>query len=136
MAGMAFGNAGVGAVHAMAYPLVGRFNIAHGVSNALLLPYVMKWNRESCLEKFRDIAEAMGIDTRGLSSQEASTRAVSKMDSLCRQVEIPKGLSAIGIPESAIPEIAADAVKIDRLMKNNPRKLSEKDIFEIYASAY
>jgi len=136
MAGMAFGSAGVGAVHAMAYPIGGRFNIAHGVSNALLLPYVMKWNRESCLEKFRDIAEAMGIDTHGLSSQEASTRAVSKMDSLCRQVEIPKGLSTIGIPESALPEMAADAVKIDRLMKNNPRKLSEKDIFDIYASAY
>ena len=75
MAGMAFGNPGSAIVHAMAYPLGGRFNIAHGVSNALLLPYVMKWNRESSLEKFRDIAEAMGIDTHGLSSQEASTRS-------------------------------------------------------------
>ncbi|OPG70119.1 alcohol dehydrogenase, partial [Pseudomonas ogarae] len=51
MAGMAFGNAGVGAVHALAYPLGGRFNIAHGVSNALLLPYVMEWNKTACVER-------------------------------------------------------------------------------------
>ncbi|MED0715226.1 iron-containing alcohol dehydrogenase, partial [Aeribacillus composti] len=60
MAGLAFGNAGVGAVHALAYPLGGRFHIAHGVSNSLLLPYVMKWNKIACLERFRDIAEALG----------------------------------------------------------------------------
>jgi len=62
MAGMAFGNAGVGAVHALAYPLGGRFNIAHGVSNALLLPYVMHWNKLACVERMQDIAQAMGLE--------------------------------------------------------------------------
>lgn len=136
MAGMAFGNAGVGAVHALAYPLGGRFNVAHGVSNALLLPYVMHWNKESCLGKFRDIAIAMGILTQDSSDQEIALLAVQKMDTLCRQVEIPRGLSSLGIPRSAIPEMAAEAIKIDRLLKNNPRVLTEADIVEIYQSSY
>ena len=76
MAGMAFGNAGVGAVHALAYPLGGRFNIAHGVSNALLLPYVMEWNKMACVERFRDIAEAMGVRVADLSDQQAADQAV------------------------------------------------------------
>jgi alcohol dehydrogenase len=136
MAGMAFGNAGVGAVHALAYPLGGRFNIAHGVSNALLLPYVMHWNKESCLEKFRHIAEAMGVDVRDLSDREASVEAVGRMESLCRKVEIPRGLGSLNIPRSVIPDMAADAIKIERLLKNNPRVLSEEDINKIYQSAY
>ncbi|MCB1120187.1 MAG: iron-containing alcohol dehydrogenase [Verrucomicrobiae bacterium] len=136
MAGMAFGNAGVGAVHALAYPLGGRYNIAHGVSNALLLPYVMHWNKESCLKKFRDIAQAMDIDTRDLTDREAAAQAVEKMDALCRQVEIPRGLSSLNIPRSALPEMATDAIQIDRLLKNNPRVLSEEDVLKIYESAY
>jgi len=136
MAGMSFGNAGVGAVHAMAYPLGGRFDVAHGVSNALLLPYVMRWNKEACLERFRDIAEAMGIASHELPDGEAAEQAVQRMDTLCRKVEIPKGLSSLGIPRSAIPEMAADAIKIDRLLKNNPRVLTEQDMVEIYQSAY
>lgn len=136
MAGMAFGNAGVGAVHALAYPLGGRFNIAHGVSNALLLPYVMKWNKESCLEKFREIANAMDVVVEDLSDREAAEEAVEKMETLCRKVEIPKGLRSLNIPRSIIPDMAADAIQIDRLLKNNPRALSEQDIIEIYQSAY
>ncbi len=136
MAGMAFGNAGVGAVHALAYPLGGRFNIAHGVSNALLLPYVMKWNKDSCLEKFREIANAMDVDTRLLCDEEAAKEAVDNMETLCRKVEIPQGLRSLNIPRSVIPDMAADAIQIDRLLKNNPRVLSEQDIIEIYESAY
>ncbi len=136
MAGMAFGNAGVGAVHALAYPLGGRFNVAHGVSNALLLPYVMQWNKDSCLEKFKLIASAMGVDTYHMSREEAANQAVQAMDNLCRDVEIPEGLRSIQVPESAIPEMAADAIQIDRLLKNNPRSLSEQDIVEIYQSAF
>lgn len=136
MAGMAFGNAGVGAVHALAYPLGGRFNVAHGVSNALLLPYVMRWNKDSCLEKFKRIASAMGVDTYHLSCEEAANQAVQAMDDLCRDVEIPKGLRSIQVPESSIPDMAADAIQIDRLLKNNPRRLSEQDIIEIYHSAF
>jgi alcohol dehydrogenase len=136
MAGMAFGNAGVGAVHALAYPLGGRYHIAHGVSNALLLPYVMEWNKISCVERFRDIAEALGEKTEGLSASEAADKAVQAMRRLSFEVNIPKGLRAFNIPETAIPDMAEDASKIDRLLKNNPRLLSKADIEKIYQSAY
>jgi alcohol dehydrogenase class IV len=136
MAGMAFGNAGVGAVHALAYPLGGRFNIAHGVSNALLLPYVMAWNKMACVERFRDIAEAMGVRTAHLSDKDAADQAVQAMTDLCVAVDIPAGMRSFNVPEDAIPAMAEEASKIDRLMRNNPRKLTAADIEKIYRAAY
>lgn len=136
MAGMAFGNAGVGAVHALAYPLGGRFNIAHGVSNALLLPYVMAWNKMACVERFRDIAQAMGLKVAHLSDEDAANHAVQAMAELCEAVDIPKGMRSFGVPEDAIPAMAEEASKIDRLMRNNPRKLTAADIEKIYRAAY
>ncbi|AQT12417.1 iron-dependent family alcohol dehydrogenase [Pseudomonas protegens] len=136
MAGMAFGNAGVGAVHAMAYPLGGRFHMSHGVSNALLLPYVMTWNKMACVERMQDIAEAMGVQTAHLSASEAADRAVEAMAALCAAVEIPSGLRSFGVPEDAIPAMAVEAAGIERLMRNNPRRLSPADIEKIYRAAY
>ncbi|MDB5983826.1 MAG: alcohol dehydrogenase [Pseudomonas sp.] len=136
MAGMAFGNAGVGAVHALAYPLGGRFNIAHGVSNALLLPYVMAWNKMACVERFRDIAEAMGVRVANLSDKDAADQAVQAMADLCAAVDIPSGMRSFNVPEDAIPAMAEEASKIDRLMRNNPRKLTAADIEKIYRAAY
>jgi alcohol dehydrogenase class IV len=136
MAGMAFGNAGVGAVHALAYPLGGRFNIAHGVSNALLLPYVMEWNKMACVERFRDIAEAMGVRVADLNDKDAADQAVKAMADLCAAVEIPSGMRSFNVPEDAIPAMAEEASKIERLMRNNPRKLTATDIEKIYRAAY
>jgi len=136
MAGMAFGNAGVGAVHALAYPLGGRFNIAHGVSNALLLPYVMAWNKMACVERFRDIAQAMGLPIAGLSDDQAAEQAVRAMAALCAAVDIPTGMRSFGVPEDAIPAMAVEAAGIQRLMRNNPRQLSAGDIEQIYRAAY
>jgi alcohol dehydrogenase class IV len=136
MAGMAFGNAGVGAVHALAYPLGGRFNIAHGVSNALLLPYVMEWNKLACVERMRDIAEAMGVRVAHLSDKDAADLAVKAMADLCAAVEIPTGLRSFNVPEDAIPAMAEEASKIERLMRNNPRTLTAVDIEKIYRAAY
>ena len=136
MAGMAFGNAGVGAVHALAYPLGGRFNIAHGVSNALLLPYVMAWNKLACVERFRDIAEAMGVRVAPLSDRDAADQAVRAMSELCAAVAIPTGLRSFNIPEDALPAMAEEASQIERLMRNNPRQLTAGDIEQIYRSAY
>ena len=136
MAGMAFGNAGVGAVHALAYPLGGRFNIAHGVSNALLLPYVMEWNKLACVERMRDIADAMGARVSHLSDRDAADLAVKAMADLCAAVEIPSGLRSFNVPEDAIPAMAEEASKIERLMRNNPRKLNAADIEKIYRAAY
>lgn len=136
MAGMAFGNAGVAAVHALAYPLGGRYHIPHGVSNALLLPYVMEWNKIACPERFRDIAEALGENTAGLSDTDSADLAVKKMQQLCETVNIPKGMRAFNVPEEDIRSMAEDASEITRLLKNNPRVLSTEDIEKIYQSAY
>ncbi|OLN21565.1 alcohol dehydrogenase [Domibacillus antri] len=136
MAGMAFGNAGVGAVHALAYPLGGRFNLPHGVSNALLLPYVMEWNKIACLERFRDVAAALGEKVDDVTDNEAADKAISAMSRLCKAVRIPDGLHELGIKESDLEGMAEDASKIDRLLKNNPRRLNKADILAIYEAAY
>jgi alcohol dehydrogenase len=136
MAGMAFGNAGVGAVHALAYPLGGRFNIAHGVSNALLLPYVMRWNKLACMERLRDVAQAMGVNIAGLSDSQAADASVDAMIELCAAVDIPAGLRAFNVPQDALAPMAEEASKIDRLMRNNPRKLTSEDIESIYQAAW
>ncbi|WP_312110844.1 iron-containing alcohol dehydrogenase [Brevibacillus reuszeri] len=136
MAGLAFGNAGVGAVHALAYPLGGRYHMAHGVSNSLLLPYVMKWNKIACLEKLSDIAEALGEKVDGLNRDQAAEAAIEAMTRLCRYVEIPQSLREFNIPEEAIAEMAEEAMKQTRILKNNPRTLRKKDIEDIYRAAY
>ena len=136
MAGMAFGNAGVGAVHALAYPLGGRFNIPHGVSNALLLPYVMEWNKIACLERFRDVAEALGEKVDDATDNEAAEKAIKAMSRLCKAVRIPDSLKELGIEDSDLNGMAEDASKIDRLLKNNPRLLHKADILGIYEAAY
>ncbi|MDI6525143.1 iron-containing alcohol dehydrogenase [Pseudomonas otitidis] len=136
MGGMAFGNAGVGAVHALAYPLGGRFGITHGVSNALLLPHVMRWNKLACAERLRDIALAMGVNIVGLSDSQAADACVDAMAELCAAVDIPTGLRAFNIPEDALATMAVEASNIDRLMRNNPRKLTAADIEAIYRAAW
>jgi len=136
LAGLAFGNAGVGAVHALAYPLGGRFHMAHGVSNALMLPYVMAWNKSVCLERFRDIAHQFGLASQGMSDDAVADWVITQLHQLCAEVKIPKGLHSFNIPKSALPELAAEAIKVERLLRNNPRLLSEQDILEIYRAAY
>ncbi|MDC5191913.1 iron-containing alcohol dehydrogenase, partial [Acinetobacter baumannii] len=93
MAGLAFGNAGVGAVHALAYPLGGRFHIPHGVSNALLLPYVMEYNKVACLDKFRVIAQCFDEPTVGCNSIQIANKVIDRLYLLCEMVNIPKGLN-------------------------------------------
>ncbi|QTF92908.1 iron-containing alcohol dehydrogenase [Halomonas sp. BM-2019] len=136
LAGLAFGNAGVGAVHALAYPLGGRYHLAHGVSNALLLPHVMEWNKSACVERFRDIAIAFGEPVDNLTDNEAAERVIRRLHRLCTDVEIPAGLSTFDIPEPALPELAAEAIKVERLLRNNPRVLTLADIEAIYRAAY
>ncbi|OBX38099.1 NAD-dependent methanol dehydrogenase [Halomonas elongata] len=136
MAGLAFGNAGVGAVHALAYPLGGRYHLAHGVSNALLLPHVMAWNKLACVERFQDIAHAFGEPCQGLSATQIADNVIDRLHRLCRDVEIPTQLRTFDIPESALPELAEAASKVERLLRNNPRVLSRDDIEQIYRAAY
>lgn len=136
LAGISLGNAGVGAVHALAYPLGGKFKVPHGVANSMLLPYVMKYNVVAKLEKFAEVAKAMGECTEGLSLRDAADRAVATMSKLSEDVGIPASLQDVGVTLSDIPALAEEASKIDRLLNNNPRWLTIHEIEQIYRDAY
>lgn len=136
LAGIGIGNAGAGAVHALAYPLGGKFKVPHGVANSLLLPYVMKYNVVANLSKFAEVAKAMGENVEGLSLREAANRAVVAMAELSRDVGIPSSIQEVGVTEEDILGLAEEASKIDRLLNNNPRWFRVQDIEQIYREAY
>ncbi|ASN06828.1 iron-containing alcohol dehydrogenase [Virgibacillus necropolis] len=136
LAGISLGNAGVGAVHALAYPLGGKFKVPHGVANSLLLPFVIKYNIVGNLEKFSDVAKAIGEQVEGLSLRDAADRCVTAMETLSKDIGIPASLKDIGVTPTDIPALAEEASKIDRLLNNNPRWLTVKEIERIYTEAY
>ena len=136
LAGLAFFNAGVAGVHALAYPLGGQFNIAHGESNAVLLPYVMDYIRPSCEKKLKDIYDAMGFSSTNLSQEEASINCIKELKRLVKDVNIPLSLKEFNIPEDAIVDLANDALKQERLLARSPLTLNLEDIQNIYNLAY
>jgi len=136
LAGMAFANAGVGAVHALAYPLGGEYKIAHGVSNALLLPYVLDTNMIACLERLADLGKVMAVTDTDAPLQQQAEQAVAAIKSLSSDVEIPTCLKEVNIPAGALTGLAESAIKVKRLLANNPRKLSQEKILDIYTKAY
>ena len=132
LGGIAFGNAGVGAVHAMSYPVGGTFHVPHGVANTLMLPWVMEYNMMSCLQWFKEIGEFMGENMEGLSDREAAAKTVAAMRTLADDLEVPQYLNEVGIPESAIPSLVQGAETQTRLWNNNPRKFTPHDMAQIY----
>ena len=134
VAGMAFSNVGLGIVHSMAHPLGARYDIAHGVANALLLPFVMEYNKPAALEKFGDIARAMGVDIKGMSAEEAADAAIEAVRKLSAAIGIPQRLRDIGIKEEQLKQLSEDAF-IDPYTGGNPRKTSPAEILEIYKKA-
>ncbi len=138
LAGMALANAGVGAVHALAYPLGGLYRIPHGVANGLMLPYVMEFNLEKSLEKFARIARAMGEEIEGLSLQEAAQQSVEAVTKLSGEVSVPRKIKKLeaGITEKDFPQMAAAAMKVTRPLENNPRLVTEGEAIKIYEQAF
>ncbi len=135
VAGMAFSNVGLGCVHSMAHPLGARFDIAHGVANALLLPTVMEFNMPSSIVKYGRIAKAMGVDTSAMSANEAAQAAVDAVKQLSRDLGIPQTLREIGIPEEALPQLANDAFN-DVCTGGNPQPITEEDILALYKKVF
>lgn len=131
IAGMAFSNVGLGLVHGMAHPMGSLFDVPHGVANALLLPTVMEFNMPACLDKYPEIARAMGADTTGLTREEASQAAVSAVKDLAVKVGIPQHLSELGITEADIPRLATQALA-DVCTPGNPRDVTLEDIETLY----
>ncbi len=136
LAGLAFFNAGVAGVHALAYPIGGQFHIAHGDSNAVLLPYVMGYIRKSCEQRLKDILEAMNGRTDEQSKEDASHRCITKLKELVDDVGIPSTLKGFDIPIESLEALTDDAVKQTRILARSPMELKREDIFAIYTSAF
>ena len=131
VAAQAFSNVGLGLVHGMAHPMGALFDIPHGVANALLLPTIMEFNMPKCIEKFGVIARTMGVDTTGMTPEEAAQAACDAVRALAIKVGIPQHLTDLGIQESDIPALSAQAIT-DVCTPGNPRDVTEADIQELY----
>jgi alcohol dehydrogenase class IV len=132
-AGMALTAAGTAAVHAMAYPLGGKFNIPHGVANSMLLPHVTEFNIDRITDRLADIAEAMGLGgSRAFGSVSAAESVIGKIMEWTKELGIPQDLTAFGVTEKDIPELAAAASNVRRLMDNNPKEMEIEDIERVY----
>ncbi|MDR1936599.1 MAG: iron-containing alcohol dehydrogenase [Candidatus Accumulibacter sp.] len=136
LGGMCLGSVNTAAVHAMAYPLGGTYNVPHGLANTVLLPAVMEFNMPANIDKFAAIAAALGEETRGLSKREAALLAIRAVKDLSLDIGIPQGMRFLGIPQDAIPRMAEGAIEVTRLMNNNPRTITVKDVRQIYENAY
>lgn len=135
LAGMAFANAGVTAVHAFAYPIGAEFHIPHGVANTIMLVPVMRFNQTGNLPRFARLAELLGENTAGLNQRQAAARAVAALTDLAEDLRVPQHLSAFGVKEGDIPNLAAGVMKVTRLLANNPRRLAVEDAEAIYREA-
>lgn len=135
LGGKALATAGVGLVHAMAYPLGGMFNTPHGLANAILLPYVVDYNIIGAPGKYAAVAELMGYDTEGLSLREAGQMVVEAIMQLNDDVGIPSSLKALDIQAKDIPEMARIALTVAVPVKNNPRKPTLEDVIRVYEVA-
>ncbi|WP_240374113.1 iron-containing alcohol dehydrogenase [Bacillus piscicola] len=136
LAGLSFYNAGVAGVHALAYPLGGLFKIAHGESNAVLLPYIFDYIWPACLPKMARMAEALGVKTAHLNQREAALAAVKELKHIVDDVGIPSTLGAFGIEEKDIETLAANGIKQTRLLARSPKPFTLDDIRDRYRAAY
>jgi alcohol dehydrogenase len=130
--GMSIAASGTAAVHALAYPLGGRYRIPHGVSNAILLAYVMEFNMDVIEEKLKEAAVASGICGIGETQTKAAEMIIKDLHKLTRELEIPSSLRAFDIGEKDIDELAEAALKVKRLLDNNPKEMKKEDMIDIY----
>lgn len=135
-AGIGLANAGVTAVHSLSYPLGGKFGVGHGLANTLLLAPVMAFNLPGALEKFADVAEAMGEVTDGLPLREAAFLAVEAVEALIEDCGIDASIKDFGVKETDFPALADVAMTVARPLENNPRKMTKDDMIAIYAEAF
>jgi alcohol dehydrogenase class IV len=134
LAGMAFANSPVAAVHALAYPIGARFHVPHGLSNALVLPHVMRFNMNEAQTLYAELADVI-VPGRGGTPSEKVSYFVSYLESLSREFGLPTKLSELGIQQADVSQLAEDAMKQTRLLVNNPREVTYEDAFQIYQAA-
>jgi len=134
MAGLAFNNASLGYVHAMAHQLGGFYDLPHGVCNAVLLPHVQRYNAQVCPERLKDIARSMGIDVLAMTIEQGAIAAISAIEKLAKNVGIPSGLEILGVKADDISLLADNALK-DVCGLTNPKQASHEDICQIFRTA-
>ena len=135
MAGMAFNNASLGYVHAMAHQLGGFYDLPHGVCNAILLPHVVQFNSRVAAARLRDCAEAMGVDVSGMSVQQGAQACIEAIRQLAKRVNIPAGLRDLHVKEQDFATLATNALK-DACGLTNPIQASHEEIVAIYQAAF
>lgn len=135
LAGIAFNNASLGYVHAMAHQLGGYYNLPHGVCNAILLPHVEEFNIIANTNRFGNIARAMGENVDGLSPFEAARKAIDAIRRLSSLIGIPSNLRSLGVKEEDFEIMAENAMK-DVCQLTNPRRATKEQIIGIFKAAY
>ena len=137
LAGQAFANAPVAAVHALAYPLGGFYHIPHGLSNSLVLPYVLRFNAQAAGEHYQDIARyILSVDEQNIRADNAADKLADYFLALASDLGLPTRLRDAEVTESSLPMLAEAAMLQQRLLINNPRQVSLQDALEIYQQAY
>ena len=139
LAGKAFANSPVAAVHALAYPIGGLFNISHGLSNSLVLPHVLKFNslNEEARKNYAYLAPYVFKNLENSKNDEkVCNHFIDLLENLSKKLKLPYRLRELGIPEEACNSMAKEAMKQTRLLVNNPRKIEESDAFNIYKAAW
>ena len=135
MAGMAFNNASLGYVHAMAHQLGGYYNLPHGVCNAVLLPHVLRYNAEVAAARIKDMGAAMGVDVKGLSDQDAAKATIAAVEALSKRIDIPATLTDLGAKRDDVPVLADHALK-DACAITNPRQGSQAEVEALFLEAF
>jgi alcohol dehydrogenase len=136
LAGQAFANSPVAAVHALAYPLGGHYHIPHGLSNSLVLPYVMRFNAANASKLYAELAPIIMQKNVEGSDEEITDQLIEWIEQLIIDLKLPNTLKAMDVPEADLPMLASDAMKQQRLLINNPREVSEADALSIYQAAF
>ena len=134
MAGMAFNNASLGYVHAMAHQLGGFYDLPHGVCNAVLLPHVQRYNAQVCSERLKDVANSLGVDATDMTAEQGADAAIIAINKLSKEVGIPAGLEILGAKVDDIPLLADNALK-DVCGLTNPKQATHEEICQIFLAA-
>ena len=136
LAGQAFANAPVGAVHALAYPIGGQYHVPHGLSNSLVLPHVMRFNLPVASREYAELARELFSDLGTVSDLAAGARLIAALEELMTDIHLETHLSRVGIEKSALPKLAEAAMLQTRLLVNNPREVGYEDALQIYQEAW
>lgn len=135
LAGMAFNNASLGYVHAMAHQLGGFYDLPHGVCNAILLPHVQRFNTQAAAGRLKDVAAAMGVDVQGMTDEQGAQACITAIEALAKEVGIPAGLKDLKVKEEDFAELATNAMK-DACGLTNPIQPTHEQVVAIFAAAY